>query len=72
MKKKEFVYTREEISCGKTRFGTPVFDGIFACVDTNKYVRVKKQSGGTNLIRRRGRVFKVKGKDDISSSLHFW
>ena len=38
MKKKEFVYAREEISCGKTRFGTPVFDGISV---------VKKNFGAT-------------------------
>ncbi|MCL2630905.1 MAG: hypothetical protein FWD49_05225 [Firmicutes bacterium] len=72
MKKKEFTYTREEITAGKTRYGTPVYDGIFGCVDTNKWVRIREQCVGTNLIRKNGKTFKVKGKDDISTSIHRW
>ena len=71
-KKREFVYSGDEIKKGKTRYGTTVFDGIFACVGTNRYVRVKEQSSGTNLIRRRGKVFKVKGKDDIGTSIDWY
>ena len=72
VKKKDFISSRDEISRGKTRFGTPVYDGIFTCVGTDKYIRVKHLTDGTNFVRRNGRAYKVKGRDDISTSIDYW
>ena len=71
--KKDFIYSREEIYAGKTRFGTPVFDGTFALVDKDKFVRVKEQGNvGTHLVKRNGKTFKIKGGDCLSTSIDVW
>lgn len=72
MKKKAFIYSGDEIRAGKTRYGTPVYDGIFSCVGTNQYIRVKEQGDGTNLVRKYGRTYKVKGRDDLSSGIDWY
>lgn len=69
--KKDFVYTGDEIRQGRTRYGTPVYDGTFACIDKNKYIRVKECCDGTNLVRSNGRTYKVKGRNHISSSIDY-
>ncbi len=72
MEKKPFYYTREEIFSGKTRYGTPVYDGTFALLDNDKIVRVKEAAPqGTHFIRKNGKTYKTKGNGDISTSIHW-
>lgn len=72
IKNKKKTFSVKDLSTGKTKHGLKVCDGIYIRVGKNKFKKVKELTNGSNYVRQNGKFYKVKGKNDISSSIDYF